>query len=95
MEAAVIKPPISTHARGSWRTIAILGLAMILGLGFVAGFALPYFTGGEDLARYPGREVWLFMHLGGGMIALLVGPGQLWLGQKRRRLDVHRRLGLA
>jgi hypothetical protein len=68
---------------------------MVIGLGFVAGFALPYFTGGEDLARYPGREVWLFMHLGGGMIALLVGPGQLWLGQKRRRLDVHRKLGLA
>ena len=95
MEAAVIKPPISTHVRSGWRTIAILGLAMILGLGFVAGFALPYFTGGEELARYPGREVWLFMHLGGGMIALLVGPGQLWLGQKRRRLDVHRKLGLA
>jgi len=95
MEAAVIKPPIGTHARGGWRTITILGLAMIIGLGFVAGFALPYFTGGEELARYPGREVWLFMHLGGGMIALLVGPGQLWLGQKRRRLEVHRRLGLA
>jgi hypothetical protein len=67
---------------------------MVLGLGFVAGFALPYFTGGEELARYSGRQGWLFMHLGGGMIALLVGPGQLWLGQKRRRLDVHRRLGL-
>jgi hypothetical protein len=33
------------------------------------------------------------MHLGGGMIALLVGPGQLWLGLKNRRIDVHRKLG--
>lgn len=94
MNAVVVKPPVSTHARVGWRTIAVLGLAMVLGLGFVAGFAVPYFTGGEELARYSGRQSWLFMHLGGGMIALLVGPGQLWLGQKRRRLDVHRRLGL-
>ena len=74
--------------------IALLGFALVLGLGFVAGFALPYFTGGEQLARYTGRQGWLFAHLGGGMIALLAGPGQLWLGQKRRRLDVHRTLGL-
>lgn len=94
MEAAVIKPPVATHVRGGWRTAAVLGLAMVLGLGFVAGFALPYFTGGEELARYPDRQTWLFLHLGGGMIALLVGPGQLWLGQRRKRLDVHRKLGL-
>lgn len=91
---AVIKPPITTHSRSGWGTAVVLGLAMFLGLGFVAGFAFPYFAGGEDLARYPDRQGWLFLHIGGGMIALLVGPGQLWLGQKRRRLDVHRRLGL-
>jgi hypothetical protein len=55
---------------------------------------LPYFAGGGQIALYSGREGWLFMHIGGGMIALLTGPGQLWLGQRRRRLDIHRKLGL-
>jgi hypothetical protein len=94
MGAAVIKPPISTPTSGTWRTPALLATAMVLGLGFVAGVALPYFAGGEELARYTGRQGWLIAHIGGGMVALLVGPGQLWLGQKRRRLDVHRKLGL-
>jgi len=93
MEASVIKPPISSSSRSSMRLLTLLAAAMVLGLGFVAGFALPYFAGGEELARYSGRQGWLFAHLAGGMVALLVGPGQLWLGQKRRRLDVHRPLG--
>ena len=67
---------------------------MFLGVGFVAGFAFPYFQGGPSLTQYQGNEAWILMHLAGGMIALLVGPGQLWLGQTRRRLDVHRKLGL-
>ena len=91
---AVIKPPITTQTRAGWGTAVLLGLAMFLGLGFVAGFALPYFAGGEELARYPDRQGWLIMHIGGGMIALLVGPGQLWLGYKNRRIEVHRKLGL-
>jgi hypothetical protein len=66
---------------------------MVLGLGFVAGFAFPYFAGGGQIDLYAGREAWLFMPIGGGMVALLVGPGQLWLGHKNRRLEVHRRLG--
>jgi hypothetical protein len=67
---------------------------MLVGLGFVAGFAMPYFGGGEALQLYSGREAWLFLHIGGGMVALLVGPGQLWLGLTNRRIDVHRTLGL-
>jgi hypothetical protein len=93
MAATVVRPPIaSTH---SGRAPAImLGLAMLVGLGFVAGFAFPYFAGGEALGQYRGKETWIFMHLGGGMIALLVGPGQLWLGHKNRKIEVHRKLGL-
>jgi Predicted membrane protein (DUF2306) len=93
MAATVVRPPItSTH---SGRAPAItLGLSMLVALGFVAGFAFPYFAGGEALAQYPGKEAWIFMHIGGGMIALLVGPGQLWLGHKNRKIEVHRKLGL-
>jgi uncharacterized membrane protein len=91
---AVIKPPIATRTRSGWGAAVVLALAMFSGLGFVAGFALPYFAGSEELARYPDRQGWLFLHIGGGMVALLVGPGQLWLGHKNRRIEVHRKLGL-
>ena len=91
--ATVVKPPI-TSAHGGRAPAVMLGLAMLVGLGFVAGFAFPYFGGGEALQLYSGKEGWLFMHLGGGMVALLVGPGQLWLGHKNRRIEVHRKLGL-
>jgi hypothetical protein len=91
---AVIKSPISTPTRSARGTAVILGFALFIGLGFVTGFAVPYFFGGGEIALYSGKEGWLFMHIGGGMIALLVGPGQLWLGHKNRRIDVHRKLGL-
>jgi predicted membrane protein DUF2306 len=91
---AVIKPPIPAPAGAGWRTSVFLGLALFIGIGFVAGFAFPYFAGGDALSEYRGREAWVFMHIGGGMIALLVGPGQLWLGHTNRRIEVHRKLGL-
>jgi hypothetical protein len=91
---AVIKPPITSRVRKGRGTAVLLGLALFIGVGFVAGFALPYFAGGGDIGLYSGRQGWLFMHIGGGMIALLVGPGQLWLGLKNRRIEVHRKLGL-
>ena len=94
MDATTIKPPVSTQPARSWPTATLLGFALFIGLGFVAGFALPYFAGGDALARYSNRQGWILAHVGAGMIALLVGPGQLWLGQKQRRLEVHRKLGL-
>src|SRR6185369_7363010 len=93
MASTVVKPPLATSNAGRGSAI-MLGLAMLVGLGFVAGFAFPYFAGGEALGQYRGKEAWIFMHLGGGMIALLVGPGQLWLGLSNRKIDVHRKLGL-
>jgi uncharacterized membrane protein len=89
--AGVIAPPAPSRADRS--TSFVLGLATLVALGFIAGFALPYFAGGAALDQYPGKEAWIFIHIGGGMVALLVGPGQLWLGQKRR-FELHRKLGM-
>lgn len=94
MATTVVKPQIATSPHGRRGPAVTLGLSMLVGLGFVVGFALPYFGGGEGLRLYSGRETWLFMHISGGMVALLVGPGQLWLGLANRRIDVHRKLGL-
>jgi hypothetical protein len=91
MSATVVKPPIAPSAHAGRGPAVMLGLALLIGLGFVGGFAVPYFAGGEELARYPDRQGWLFLHIGGGMVALIVGPGQLWLGLANRKIDVHRK----
>jgi uncharacterized membrane protein len=95
-DTAVFKPTPSTPWASGWRSLAVLGIAMIVALGFVAMFALRYFTLDQQVfGPYWPRRSWLLLHIAGGMVALLVGPGQLWLGLKRQRLDLHRRLGVA
>jgi hypothetical protein len=102
---AVLEPRAHTNAprRG---TLVVIGLAMLGAIVFVALVALPYFTFLYrdspspliDAARfdlyYPKRG-WLLLHIAGGIVAILAGPVQLWLGLSERRLDLHRRLGLA
>ena len=72
----------------------LLGLAAVLALGFVAMFALPYSTLDETtFDRFWPKRGWLLTHIAGGMVALLVGPVQIWLGLTRRRMALHRVLG--
>jgi hypothetical protein len=79
---------------------------MLVALFFVTVVALPYFT--FLFSDTPGAHVdeplfglyfpkrgWLLLHITGGIIALLAGPVQLWLGLSDRRMDLHRRLGIA
>src|SRR5204862_5155327 len=40
------------------------------------------------------RRGWLLTHITGGLIALLFGPVQLWLGLHDVKMQVHRKLGL-
>jgi uncharacterized membrane protein len=76
-------------------TAALLGVAMAIAVGFVAFFAIRYFTLNQEVfAFYWPRRGWLLMHIAGGMIALLTGPGQLWLGLNHKHLQLHRRLGV-
>jgi uncharacterized membrane protein len=95
-DTAVFRPTPSTSWAGGWRSLAVLGIAMIVGLGFVTMFALRYFTLDQQVfGPYWPRRSWLLLHIAGGIVALLVGPGQLGLGLKRQRLNLHRRLGIA
>src|SRR5262245_1919274 len=76
-------------------TIA-LGLTWLVGLSFVIGFALPYFRlSPEHLGPYWAKRVPLLLHIGGGMIPLLIGPFVLRMGLARRRMELHRKLGMA
>ena len=74
---------------------ALLGLALVSGLGFIVGFVLPYLRlTPEALGIFWPKRTWFLMHIGGGTVALLVGPFVLWLGLTRRRLGLHRSIGM-
>jgi uncharacterized membrane protein len=91
-----------TPGIGSKALISLAGLAAIL---FIVIAALPYraMLGSQEAARqtlqdfqfqYWPRRGWLLTHIAGGLIALLVGPVQLWLGLHDVKMHVHRKLGL-
>ena len=72
----------------------LLLLALISGLIFIVFFALPYLLmDAAKIERFIGREFWILTHVGAGIIALLVGPVQFWLGWKNRFVT-HKKLGV-
>ncbi len=87
----------STVRTASLRPLAlILGLAATVAVLYLVRFVGPYVS--LDPAYYNYLWPWryaLWLHLAGGLTALLIGPIQLWLGLTRRRLALHRRLGKA
>jgi hypothetical protein len=84
---------------------ALLLLAGLAAIAFVLVAALPYraMLGQEEAARqtlqgfqftYWPRRGWLLLHIAGGLVALVSGPVQLWLGLHDVKMHVHRRLGI-
>ena len=88
--------PAATSRAPSYRGVLITLLAVtLIALVFIAFVALPYFRLDEAQFRgYWPRRGWLLLHIATGIVALLTGPMQLWLGITNRRLEVHRRLGI-
>lgn len=79
----------------TWLLPTLLGLALIGGLVFIFGFALPYlYFDPAVMERFAGRQGWIFSHVASGMIALLVGPFVLRMGFKRTAMKIHRKLGM-
>jgi len=83
---------------------ALITLAAVAAIFFVVVAALPYraMLGTQEAARqslqdfqftYWPRRGWLLIHIAGGLIALLTGPVQLWLGLHNVKMNVHRNLG--
>src|SRR5215510_5620384 len=100
----ITSPDRSTTVPGIG-TKALIGLAGLAAVFFIIVAALPYraMLGSEESARhvledfqfnYWPRRGWLLFHITGGLIALLSGPVQLWLGLHDVKMHVHRRLGL-
>jgi len=96
---SVSNPAVQSSAVRStshWPLTLILGLVATVAVLYLVRFVGPYPS--LDPAYYEYLWPWrypLWLHLAGGLSALLIGPIQLWLGLTRRRLALHRRLGKA
>src|SRR5262249_48052546 len=99
-----VQTPLVTRAPG-FASKALIGLAALAALTFVVLAALPYVAmlGSQEVAQktlqpqqflYWPRRGWLLTHIAGGLVALLSGPLQLWLGVHNRAMHVHRRMGI-
>jgi hypothetical protein len=100
---------ISVESRGTAApgigSKALIVLAAVAAVIFIVVAAFPYraMFGTEEAAKqtlqafqfsYWPRRGWLLTHIAGGLIALLTGPVQLWLGVHNVKMEVHRKLGL-
>jgi hypothetical protein len=100
---------ISVESRGTAApgigSKALIVLAAVAAVIFIVVAAFPYraMFGTEEAAKqtlqafqfsYWPRRGWLLTHIAGGLIALLTGPVQLWLGLHNVKMEVHRKLGL-
>ena len=85
-----------SSSRVSWRATTSLGLVALAAVVFVAVAALPYYLSSSyGPPEYASRRGWLLLHISGGLVALLTGPVQLWLGFADRGMLWHRRMGTA
>src|SRR5262245_49232590 len=93
MSTAVLdrQPTAPPSRRG---LLIALCLVAAISLFFVAFVALPYYFRFEPTqfrTTWP-RRWWVLLHISTGIVALMSGPVQLWLGMTDRRPQVHRRL---
>jgi uncharacterized membrane protein len=62
-------------------------VVLIIALVFVGRYVLSYYRHADT------TSAWLFLHITGGALALLIGPWQFWTGLRRRYPRVHRWTG--
>jgi Predicted membrane protein (DUF2306) len=84
--------------RGSRALYILLAAALAGAAIFWLGAALPYLTmNRQSFGRFPdlfwNRRYGLWLHITGGTLALFSGPVQIWLGETRRKLHLHRSIG--
>lgn len=72
-------------------TIVAWTLILAVALYYVIQSALPFLTLNPSVYEpHGGHGGWLFLHVAGGIVALLVGPLQFWSGLRRKHLRLHR-----
>lgn len=88
------KSPVHDRQRRLGWLLLWLGMAALGGF-FVVNHALPKFsmTLAEYTEFYWDRRYWLYVHLCGGLMALLIGPLQFVARLRQRRPQLHRWIG--
>src|ERR1051325_248460 len=72
----------------------VLVLATLVAFWFLDSYAFQYLTFDRDrFGIYWPRREWLHVHVLAGILALLLGPVQFWLGLNGREKILHRILG--
>ena len=86
---------VAAEPRAGWGAAAILSFAAIAALVFIGVAAIPYFLRMDEVQfrQYWPMRGWLLAHITMGMVAILTGPVQLWLGISDRYPALHRTLG--
>ncbi len=99
MAHATITAPLGVRPENSKvrRTGTILAWTGIVALavGFVLKYVLFYYRHYDAASFNPywPRRAWLFLHINGGTLALLMGPWQFWTGLRQKNLAIHRWTG--
>jgi hypothetical protein len=93
-----MSPATKSLKRAAPSTIGLLSIAAIAALVFWVGAAMPYLTAQKaSFGRFPDlfwdRRYGLWLHILGGTLAIFIGPIQIWLGETRQRMSMHRWLG--
>jgi hypothetical protein len=88
----------AARRRTPWGLAGVLLAVVAIGVVFWVAAAFPYLALDRAHFGLAGDALWprrypLLVHIGGGTLALFVGPLQLWLGATRRALHWHRTLG--
>jgi hypothetical protein len=77
------------------RKFLVLVAPTVIALASLYGYAFQYLsTDPERLGIFWPYRHWLHFHIAGGIVALLTGPVQMWLGPNRQYPLLHRVLGV-
>jgi hypothetical protein len=99
MAHATIPAPGGLGAASNKAKRAVMILAgtgiVVLAVAFVIKYVLFYYRhyDAASLDTLWPRRGWLFLHINGGTLALLMGPWQFWTGLRQRNLLIHRWTG--
>jgi uncharacterized membrane protein len=99
MAHATISAPVGAPLQANKARLTVVTLAWIgivgLAVSFVVKYVLFYYRhyDAASFDVYWPRRGWLFLHINGGTLALLMGPWQFWTGLRRRSMTIHRWTG--
>ena len=90
MKSSILRP---TSTR-DWLYLLFWIFLIFIAGRYLLTRAFPFLSLNEEVfQRFWGVKWWLFGHVVGGIVALLVGPFQFWKGLRMRNLKLHRNLG--